>query len=385
MLFSEHIRTLRKQQGIMQRELAKAIGVDIPMYCRYEHGERRPKRAQVVKLAKKFKVDPDELVALWLAEEAWSDIAHDPMADRASQLLLEQLGAGGTAATPQPVPPAKQAPQAQAPEVNPLVLRAMELPASQRTLVANLDDNPLPHYVQGDALTVMRSIEDESIDCIVTTPPYWNLRKYNTESIKARTLQQFTEQLLSVMAEAHRVLKPQGSLWLNLADFYENRAMQALPWRVAIGMMDLQGWIMRNDVVWNKPMGTFDSAVDHLRNVHEFLFHFVKSPDYYCDEDAWRRERHVRRHRAPAPRDDAVLRADPDHHRRVALRPEAARRHRLEHRHRHRPGLLLHLLPADERDVRLHGHAAARRRHVATEPAVYGHRLFPVQTSLSII
>ncbi len=180
MLFSEHIRTLRKQQGIMQRELAKAIGVDIPMYCRYEHGERRPKRAQVVKLAKKFKVDPDELVALWLAEEAWSDIAHDPMADRASQLLLEQLGAGGTAATPQPVPPAKQAPQAQAPEVNPLVLRAMELPASQRTLVANLDDNPMPHYVQGDALTVMRSIEDESIDCIVTTPPYWNLRKYNT-------------------------------------------------------------------------------------------------------------------------------------------------------------------------------------------------------------
>lgn len=290
MLFSEHIRTLRKQQGIMQRELAKAIGVDIPMYCRYEHGERRPKRAQVVKLAKKFKVDPDELVALWLAEEAWSDIAHDPMADRASQLLLEQLGTGGTAASPQPVPPAKQAPQAQAPEVNPLVLRAMELPASQRTLVANLDDNPMPHYVQGDALTVMRSIEDESIDCIVTTPPYWNLRKYNTESIKARTLQQFTEQLLTVMAEAHRVLKPQGSLWLNLADFYENRAMQALPWRVAISMMDLQGWIMRNDVVWNKPMGTFDSAVDHLRNVHEFLFHFVKSPDYYCDEDAWRRD-----------------------------------------------------------------------------------------------
>ena len=288
MLFSEHIRNLRKQQGIMQRERAKAIGVDIPMYCRFEHGERRPKRAQVVKLAKKFKVNPDELVALWLAEAAWTDIANDPMADRASQLLLQQMG-GELPDNQHKTQTSKHTTQATT-SVKPEAIKAVELPASERTLIKSLGDNPLPHYIQGDALKVMRTTEDESIDCIVTTPPYWNLRNYNTESIRARSINDFVEQLLMVMAEAKRVLKPGGSLWLNMADAYERRALQALPWRLAIQMIDLQGWILRNDVVWNKPTGTFDSAIDHLRNVHEFLFHFVKSTDFYCDEEAWRRD-----------------------------------------------------------------------------------------------
>ena len=99
MLFSERIRTLRKEQGVLQRRLAEAIGVDVPMYSRYEHGERHPKREQVVKLARLLGTDAGELVALWLAEEAMNAIGHDKMSERASQLLLEQLG-GNVAPTP---------------------------------------------------------------------------------------------------------------------------------------------------------------------------------------------------------------------------------------------------------------------------------------------
>ena len=111
-----------------------------------------------------------------------------------------------------------------------------------------------------------------------------DLRDYKVDGITAATLQDFANELLRVMAEAWRVLKPQGSLWLNLADVYADRALQALPWRIAMQMMDLQGWTLRNDVVWNKPQGTFDGSPDNLRNVHEYLFHFVKSADYYFDE-----------------------------------------------------------------------------------------------------
>ena len=70
MLFSEKIKQLRMESGKRQKDLAKAIGVDVPTYSRYEHGERRPKRDQVLRLARIFKTDANELVAMWLADEA---------------------------------------------------------------------------------------------------------------------------------------------------------------------------------------------------------------------------------------------------------------------------------------------------------------------------
>lgn len=296
MLFSERIRTLRKEQGVLQRRLADAIGVDVPMYSRYEHGERHPKRAQVVKLARLLKTDPNELVALWLAEEAMNAIGHDKMSGRASQLLLEQLGGVAPASPPIPLTLSPEGEgstteletQNPEPEIDPTLVKAAE--AGTRTMVARMGHNPLPYYIKGDARQVMATIEDESIDCIVTTPPYWNLKKYNTESIKHKTIDDYTDELLRVMAEAWRVLKPQGSLWLNLADHYDGRALQGFPWRIAMRMVELQGWTLRNDVVWNKPLGEYGSSLDHLRNVHEFMFHFVKkADDFYFDEDALRR------------------------------------------------------------------------------------------------
>lgn len=299
MLFSERIRTLRKEQGVLQRRLADAIGVDVPMYSRYEHGERHPKREQVVKLARLLNTDANELVALWLAEAAMNAIGHDKMSGRASELLLAQLGGSNTTNTisPTTVAPPEAPPTPEAapaiigePEMDTTLVRAAVLPAAERTLLSQIGNNPMPYYVQGDARQVMAGIADESIDCIVTTPPYWNLKKYNTESIQQKTLDDYCDQLLRVMAEAWRVLKPEGSLWLNLADHYEGRALQGLPWRIAMRMIDLQGWTLRNDVVWNKPAGEYGSSLDHLRNVHEFMFHFVKSANnFYFDEDALRR------------------------------------------------------------------------------------------------
>ena len=314
MLFSERIRTLRKERGLLQRRLAEAIGVDVPMYSRYEHGERHPKREQVVKLARLLDTDANELVALWLAEEAINAIGHDKMSNRAAELLQAQLQNSHPQAGEQTTDPSEldalrahvteleKANEALAqqntelanrdtlPEVDPTMVRAAAADASTRTLVAHMGHNPMPYYVKGDAREVMSTIEDESIDCIVTTPPYWNLKKYNTENIQAKSLDEYVDELLRVMAEAWRVLKPQGSLWLNLADVYEGRALQALPWRVATRMMDLQGWTLRNDVVWNKPLGEYGSSLDHLRNVHEFMFHFVKSADnFYFAEAELRR------------------------------------------------------------------------------------------------
>ena len=271
MLFSDKIKQLRQESGKRQKDLARAIGVDVPAYSRYEHGERRPKRDQVLRLARIFKADPDELVAMWLADEAYSRIAHDKMATRAATLLRGVLdGAPATAA---------QAPQAVADDGD----------ASRRDLVASLGRSVMPHLEQGDAATVMQRIEDESIDCIVTTPPYWRRRSQGTESISATSADQYIEQLLQAMQQAWRILKPEGSLWLNMGDDTTGGFVQGLPWRVVLAMMDRQGWRLVNEVVWNKTTTSPQGSQDHLRKVHEFMFHLVKGPNFHYDDEELRR------------------------------------------------------------------------------------------------
>ena len=94
----------------------------------------------------------------------------------------------------------------------------------------------------------------------------------------------------AVTAELLRVLKPTGSLWLNLGDTYRGKRQLGIPWRVAFHLTDEQGWTLRNSVVWHKVKGGPDTSRDRLRNVHELLFHFVRQPKgYYYDADAVRR------------------------------------------------------------------------------------------------
>ena len=273
MLFSDKIKQLRIESGKRQKDLAKAIGVDVPAYSRYEHGERRPKREQVLRLARIFKTDADELVAMWLADEAYSHIAHDKMANRAATLLSGMLD--GT--------PAQSIAGEEKPDIIP--------PSDQqhdRNMVTMMGHSVMPHLVNGDAATVMQRIEDDSIDCIVTTPPYWRRRSQGTESITATTAGEFVNELLQTMAQAKRVLKPQGSLWLNMGDDTTDGFVQGIPWRVVLAMIDQQGWHLVNEVVWNKTTTSPQGSQDHLRKVHEFMFHLVKDDNFYYNDDELR-------------------------------------------------------------------------------------------------
>jgi site-specific DNA-methyltransferase (adenine-specific) len=276
MLFSDKIKQLRLESGKLQKDLAKAIGVDVPAYSRFEHGERRPKRHQVLRLARIFKTDPDELVAMWLADEAYSHIAQDKMATQAAVMLHGMLNGDASAIQQTPTTVPKQATATSAPTVT-------------RNLVKRLGRSVMPHYEQGDAATVMQRIEDESIDCIVTTPPYWRRRTQGTESITATTKEEFVNELLQTMAQAWRVLKPQGSLWLNMGDDTTDGFVQGIPWRVVLQMIDKQGWQLLNEVVWNKTTTSPQGSQDHLRKVHEFMFHLVKNDDFYYNDEELRR------------------------------------------------------------------------------------------------
>jgi len=151
------------------------------------------------------------------------------------------------------------------------------------------ETNTQPLFYCGDALNILSELPNESIDFCMTSPPYWNKREYQRGGIGLETdFEDYMQNLLSVFCQIRRVLKPTGSFWLNLGDTYQNKSLTGIPWRIAIALMDEQQWILRNDVIWNKIKGP-DNSQDKLRNVHEYVFHFVKQPKrFYYDIDAIR-------------------------------------------------------------------------------------------------
>jgi DNA modification methylase len=146
-----------------------------------------------------------------------------------------------------------------------------------------------PIFLVGDAVDVLREFPDASIDCCMTSPPYWGHRQYASTGIGLEEdFKQYIHHLLTICDEIKRVLKDTGSFWLNIGDTYEDKRLVGIPWRVALQLADLQGWILRNDVIWNKVKGAPDNAKDKLRNIHEHVFHFVKQKSYFYDVDAVR-------------------------------------------------------------------------------------------------
>jgi DNA modification methylase len=147
-----------------------------------------------------------------------------------------------------------------------------------------------PSFFCGDVLSLLGECPDESIDFAMTSPPYWGQRKYASQGIGLESNpSEYVANLAAVFAEVHRVLKPTGSFWLNIGDTYEGKRLVGIPWRVAFELVDHQGWIIRNDVIWNKVKGGPDNATDKLGNVHEHVFHFVKrAKGYFYNVDAIR-------------------------------------------------------------------------------------------------
>ena len=152
----------------------------------------------------------------------------------------------------------------------------------------NRDCSPL--FLLGDAASVLAQLPSDSVDFCMTSPPYWGQRKYHGGGIGLESnYEEYIANLLSVFSQVKRVLKPTGAFWLNLGDTYKDKTLLGIPWRVAIRLMDEQGWLLRNEVIWNKVKGGLDNAKDRVRNTHENVFFFVKKAQgYYFDVDAIR-------------------------------------------------------------------------------------------------
>ncbi len=185
-------------------------------------------------------------------------------------------------------------------------------------------NNGIIQLYQSDARNL--PIPDNSVDCVVTSPPYWGLRDYNTDGQLGleETPEEWVVNMVAVFREVWRVLKPTGTVWMNLGDSYahpatkphskmrlgmehassawslrEQATMGSLasglkpkdlvgqPWRVAFALQ-ADGWYLRSDIIWSKPNPMPESARDRPTKAHEYVFLLTKSPRYYYDADAIR-------------------------------------------------------------------------------------------------
>lgn len=171
-------------------------------------------------------------------------------------------------------------------------------------------------------LDTLRNMPDSFIDSVITSPPYWQLRDYGYPEQWGLepTFEMYLEHLWLMMDEIHRVLKPNGTVWVNLGDTYGtqsggmriaqdnfeskeakygayekpilqpktlHKCLLLIPHRFAIGCID-GGWIVRNDIIWAKRNGMPESVTDRFSKKHEYFFFMVKSEKYYFDLDSIR-------------------------------------------------------------------------------------------------
>jgi len=183
-----------------------------------------------------------------------------------------------------------------------------------------------PEVIEGDVREVLKTLDDESVQCVVTSPPYWGLRDYGVDDqlgLEA-TPEAYVANMVSVFQEVKRVLRKDGTVWLNLGDSYaggggisgvpedwdsistNNREKYAqaddpkrnakkiglkpkdlvgIPWRVALALQS-DGWYLRSDIIWNKPNPMPESVTDRPTKSHEYIFLLTKSRKYYYDYEA---------------------------------------------------------------------------------------------------
>ena len=157
----------------------------------------------------------------------------------------------------------------------------------------------LPRNVilEGDAAAVLPDLLAESVDCVVTSPPYFRLRDYGVSGQLGQeaSVDGWVRALRGVLREVRRVLKPEGSVWLNVGDAYSRhrrfgapaRSLLLAPERLAVAL-SADGWIVRNRVIWAKPNPLPQSADSRLSPTYEVIFFLVKQPRYFFDLDAIR-------------------------------------------------------------------------------------------------
>jgi site-specific DNA-methyltransferase (adenine-specific) len=150
----------------------------------------------------------------------------------------------------------------------------------------------------GDAREVVPGLLAESVDCVVTSPPYFHLRDYDLgpdQIGQEAAVQGWVENLRQLCRELYRVLKPSGSLWLNLGDTYSRhhrlgapaKSLLLAPERLALGLIE-DGFTLRNRVVWQKPNPLPEAVTDRLSSTYELVYFFSKQRRYFFDLDAIR-------------------------------------------------------------------------------------------------
>jgi DNA modification methylase len=143
--------------------------------------------------------------------------------------------------------------------------------------------------IQGDSLEVLQTLPDKSVHCVVTSPPYFNLRRYGEDANEIggeQNSDNYIYALMSVFSEVYRVLRDDGIAWLNLGDTYGKKGnLLGIPWRVALTLQEY-GWILRQDVIWSKPDPMPAPVTNRCVTSHEYIFLLVKRPGYYYDHVA---------------------------------------------------------------------------------------------------
>lgn len=150
-------------------------------------------------------------------------------------------------------------------------------------------DNYINKILTGDCRNILPLLPGESVDMVITSPPYWKLRDYGNPSQLGmeKTPEDYIDSLAGVFHMIKSVLKPKGSLWINMGDQYRKKDMMCLPWLLILRLKE-QGWILRNSCIWHKPNSMPVSVKDRLNQNYEFLFHLVKSRNYRYDLNAVR-------------------------------------------------------------------------------------------------
>lgn len=153
--------------------------------------------------------------------------------------------------------------------------------------------NCLNQFLCGDAIDVVRSLPDACVDTIVTSPPYWQQRDYDSDDQIGQEASpgSYVERLCELFDELRRVVKPEGSMWMVIGDKYLKGELMGMPWRVALGLKDV-GWRLRSDCIWHKPNAMPSSSKTRPTTDHEYIFFFSNGKTYFYDADAIR-EPHV--------------------------------------------------------------------------------------------
>lgn len=171
--------------------------------------------------------------------------------------------------------------------------------------------------INKDCLDGLKELVDESVGCCITSPPYWGLRDYGIDGQLGleKTLEEYIEKMVAVFNEVRRVLKKDGTLWLNIGDSYAgsgspggdfkngkkgdrylrpyNRKSEhfkpkdlcGIPWTLAFAQRK-EGWYLRQDIIWHKPNPMPESVKDRCTKAHEYIFLLTKNRKYYFDNNA---------------------------------------------------------------------------------------------------